>query len=161
MRILYKIFYTYNLIIIIIKNIQNEFSIMKEVKILTIDERGRIVIPQIVRKSLGITTNSQLMMISDSEAKEIKITPIGLRSESDLIKLRISMGDTPGALAKLATAFGDLKLSMMYSEAVIVEKDKTAVWTVISESPSFPIEELEKILKEKGEALKVEILSLE
>jgi len=134
---------------------------MKEVKILTIDERGRIVIPQIVRKSLGITTNSQLMMISDSEAKEIKITPVGLRSESDLIKLRITMGDTPGALAKLATTFGDLKLSMMYSEAVIVEKDKTAVWTVISESPSFPIEELEKILKEKGEALRVEILPLE
>ena len=134
---------------------------MKEVKILTIDERGRIVIPQIVRKSLGIMTNSQLMMISDSEDKVIKITPVGLRSESDLIKLRISMGDTPGALAKLATAFGDLKLSMMYSEAVIVEKDKTAVWTVISESPSFPIEDLEKILKEKGEALKVEILSLE
>jgi len=134
---------------------------MKEVKILTIDERGRIVIPQIVRKSLGITTNSQLMMISDSESKEIKITPVGLRSESGLIKLRISMGDTPGALAKLATAFGDLKLSMMYSEAVIVEKDKTAVWTVISESPSFPVEELEKILKEKGEALKVEILPLE
>ena len=134
---------------------------MKEVKILSIDERGRIVIPQIVRKSLGITTNSQLMMISDSEAKEIKITPVGLRSESDLIKLRITMGDSPGALAKLATTFGDLKLSMMYSEAVIVEKDKTAVWTVISESPSFPIEELKKILKEKGEALKVEILPLE
>ncbi|MBY9010659.1 MAG: hypothetical protein KGD74_12400, partial [Candidatus Lokiarchaeota archaeon] len=150
-----------NLIIIIIKNIQNVFRIMKEVKILTIDERGRIVIPQIVRKSLGITTNSQLMMISDSEAKEIKITPVGLRSESDLIKLRITMGDTPGALAKLATTFGDLKLSMMYSEAVIVEKDKSAVWTVISESPSFPIEELEKILMEKGEALKIEFLSLE
>ena len=134
---------------------------MKEVKILTIDERGRIVIPQIVRKSLGITTNSQLMMISDSESKEIKISPIGLRDESNLIKLRITMGDTPGALAKLATTFGDLKLSMMYSEAVIVEKDKTAVWTVISESPSFTLEELEKILKEKGQALKVEFLSLE
>ena len=134
---------------------------MKEVKILTIDERGRIVIPQIVRKSLGITTNSQLMMISDSESKEIKISPIGLRDESNLIKLRITMGDTPGALAKLATTFGDLKLSMMYSEAVIVEKDKTAVWTVISESPSFTLEELEKILKEKGKALKVEFLSLE
>ncbi len=134
---------------------------MKEVKILTIDERGRIVIPQIVRKSLGITTNSQLMMVSDSETKEIKISPIGLRDESNLIKLRITMGDTPGALAKLATTFGELKISMMYSEAVIVEKDKTAVWTVISESPSFTLEELEKILKEKGEALKVEFLSLE
>ena len=134
---------------------------MKEVKILTIDERGRIVIPQIVRKSLGITTNSQLMMISDSEAQEIKISPIGLRDESNLIKLRITMGDTPGALAKLAGTFGDLKLSMMYSEAVIVEKDKSAVWTVISESPSFTLEELEKTLIEKGEALKVEFLSLE
>ncbi len=134
---------------------------MKEVKILTIDERGRIVIPQIVRKSLGITTNSQLMMISDSEVKEIKITPIGLRDESNLIKLRITMGDSPGALAKLATTFGDLKISMMYSEAVIVEKDKTAVWTVISESPTFPLEELEKVLIDKGEALRVEFLSLE
>ena len=134
---------------------------MKEVKILTIDERGRIVIPQIVRKSLGITTNSQLMMVSDSEIKEIKITPIGLRTESNLIKLRITMGDSPGALAKLATTFGDLKLSMMYSEAVIVEKDKTAVWTVISESPDFSLEELEKVLKSKGEALKIEFLSLE
>jgi AbrB family looped-hinge helix DNA binding protein len=134
---------------------------MKEVKILTIDERGRIVIPQIVRKSLGITTNSQLMMISDSEIKEIKITPIGLRDESNLIKLRITMGDTPGALAKLATTFGDLKISMMYSEAVIVEKDKTAVWTVISESPNFSLEELEKVLKDKGKALRVEFLSLE
>ncbi len=134
---------------------------MKEVKILTIDERGRIVIPQIVRKSLGITTNSQLMMISDSETKEIKITPVGLRSESGLVKLRITMGDVPGALAKLATTFGDLQLSMMYSEAVIVEKNKTAVWTVISESPSFPIGELEKILKDQGEALKVEFLPLE
>ena len=134
---------------------------MKEVKILTIDERGRIVIPQIVRKSLGITTNSQLMMVSDSEIKEIKITPIGLRNESNLIKLRITMGDTPGALAKLATTFGDLNLSMMYSEAVIVEKDKKAVWTVISESPNFSSEELEKVLKDKGEALRVEFLSLE
>jgi AbrB family looped-hinge helix DNA binding protein len=134
---------------------------MKEVKILTIDERGRIVIPQIVRRSLGITTNSQLMMVSDSEIKEIKITPIGLRNESNLIKLRITMGDTPGALAKLATTFGDLNLSMMYSEAVIVEKDKTAVWTVISESPNFTLEELERVLKEKGEALKVEFLSIE
>ncbi len=134
---------------------------MKEVKILTIDERGRIVIPQIVRKSLGITTNSQLMMVSDSEIKEIKITPIGLRNESNLIKLRITMGDTPGALAKLATTFGDLKISMMYSEAVIVEKDKTAVWTVISESPNFSLEQLEKVLINKGEALRVEFLSLE
>jgi len=128
--------------------------------VITIDDRGRIVIPKQARTDLGITTNSQLMMVSDGEAKELKITPIGLRDDANLIKLRITMADIPGALAKLATLFADLNLSMMYSEAVIVEKDKTAVWTVISESPETSLEELERILKSKG-AIKVELLTLE
>jgi AbrB family looped-hinge helix DNA binding protein len=133
---------------------------MRIKKIITIDERGRIVIPKEARNALGITTDSQLMMVSDSEAKEIRITPIGLSGEKNPIKLRVTMSDAPGALAKLATLFGTYGLSMMYSEAIIVEKDKTAIWTVISESPE-DLENLRKSLIEKGGALKVEILPLE
>jgi AbrB family looped-hinge helix DNA binding protein len=133
---------------------------MKEVRVITIDNRGRIVIPQLIRKSLGLTTNSQLMLVADSESKEIKITPIGLADEKNPIKLRITMRDIPGALAKLANTYGEQGLSMMYSEAVIIEKDKTAEWTVISESPDN-LENLKRILKEKGDALKVEVLPLD
>jgi AbrB family looped-hinge helix DNA binding protein len=133
---------------------------MRIKKIITIDERGRIVIPKEARNALGITTDSQLMMISDSEVKEIRITPIGLSGEKNPIKLRVTMSDAPGALAKLATLFGTFGLSMMYSEAVIVEKDKSAIWTVISEKPE-DLEDLRKSLIEKGGALKVEILPLE
>ena len=133
---------------------------MRIKKIITIDERGRIVIPKEARNALGITTDSQLMMISDSEVKEIRITPIGLSGEKNPIKLRVTMSDAPGALAKLATLFGTFGLSMMYSEAVIVEKDKTAIWTVISEKPE-DLEDLRKSLIEKGGALKVDILPLE
>ncbi|MFW9773598.1 MAG: AbrB/MazE/SpoVT family DNA-binding domain-containing protein, partial [Candidatus Thorarchaeota archaeon] len=129
-------------------------------RVITIDNRGRIVIPQLIRKSLGLTTNSQLMLVADSENKEIKITPIGLSDEKRPIKLRITMKDVPGALAKLAGTFGEQGLSMMYSEAVIIEKDKTAEWTVISESPDN-LDELRKVLREKGEAIKVEVLPLE
>ncbi|MBY9017833.1 MAG: hypothetical protein KGD66_03275 [Candidatus Lokiarchaeota archaeon] len=133
---------------------------MRIKKIISIDERGRIVIPKEARNALGITTNSQLMMISDSEAKEIRITPIGLSGDKVPIKLRITMEDIPGALAKLATLFGKLELSMMYSEAVIIEKDKTAIWTVISESPDN-LEDLKEELINQGGAIKVEILPLE
>jgi AbrB family looped-hinge helix DNA binding protein len=133
---------------------------MKEVRVITIDNRGRIVIPQLIRKSLGLTTSSQLMLVADSENKEIKITPIGLSNEKKPIKLRITMKDIPGALAKLANLFGEQGLSMMYSEAVIIEKDKTAEWTVISETPEH-LEELRKVLKERGDALKIEVLPLE
>ncbi|MCJ7650721.1 MAG: hypothetical protein MUP85_19090 [Candidatus Lokiarchaeota archaeon] len=133
---------------------------MRIKKIISIDERGRIVIPKEARNALGITTNSQLMMISDSEAKEIRITPIGLSGDKVPIKLRVTMADIPGALARLATLFGNLGLSMMYSEAVIIEKDKTAVWTVISERPDN-LENLKEELMNQGGAIKVEILPLE
>ena len=127
---------------------------MKDVKIISIDNRGRIVLPLVTRKNLGLTTNSQLMLVSDSETKEIRITPIGLRDESNLIKVRVIMKDVSGALAKILDIFAEEDLSLVYSEAVIVEKDKTAVWTAISETPR-DVDRLTRILKEKGEALEV------
>jgi len=128
--------------------------IIKDVKIIIIDNRGRIVLPKVTRKNLGLTTNSQLMLVSDSETKEIRITPIGLRNESSLIKVKVVMKDIPGALAKLLDIFAEEGIGLVYSEAVIVEKDKTAVWTAISENPNN-IDRLKNILKEKGEALDV------
>jgi len=133
---------------------------IKDVKIITIDNRGRIVLPLVTRKNLGITTNSQLMLVSDSETKEIRITPIGLRDESNLVKLKVVMKDIPGALAKLLDIIAEEGIGLVYSEAVIVEKDKTAVWTAISESPKN-IDRLKNILKENGEALEVEFSPLD
>ncbi|MBD3253798.1 MAG: hypothetical protein GF383_01830 [Candidatus Lokiarchaeota archaeon] len=132
---------------------------MKEVRILSLDNRGRVVIPQIIRKSLGITSNSQLMMIADSETKTIKIIPAGFAGES--LKFRITMRDEAGALGLIATTFGNHGISLVYGESVIVEKEKTAVWTVIGPKPShISLEELKEILKTEGNALKVEIIPL-
>ena len=97
---------------------------MKDVKIISIDNRGRIVLPLVTRKNLGITTDSQLMLVSDSETKEIRITPVGIAKEDKPIKFRITMSDEPGSLAKIATTFGDLGISLMYGESVILEKSK-------------------------------------
>ena len=105
---------------------------MKDVKIISIDNRGRIVLPLVTRKNLGITTDSQLMLVSDSETKEIRITPVGISKEDRPIKFRITMLDEPGSLAKIATIFGDFGISLMWGESIIIEKSKTAIWTVLS-----------------------------
>ena len=133
---------------------------MKETRILTIDNRGRIVIPQIIRKSLGISENSQLLVIADSDTKEMKITPVGLRGDS--IKFRITMNDQPGSLAKIATVFGNHGISLVYGESTTIEKGKKALWTVIGPKPEdLDPEEFKKILMNEGDAVEVEIIPIE
>jgi AbrB family looped-hinge helix DNA binding protein len=133
---------------------------VKEVRILTIDNRGRIVIPMMARRSLGLKDNSQLMLVADSELKEIKITPIGI--EGEFFKYRIIMKDEAGALAKIATTFGKYEISLIHGESVILEKGKTGIWTVIGPAPGkFSFDEFIDILKNEGSALDVKILPLD
>ncbi len=135
---------------------------VKEVRILALDNRGRIVIPQIVRKSLGLLENSQLMLVADTETKEMKIIPIGLSQEDEAVKFKITMQDIPGALAKIATAFANLGISMIYNEAVVIEKNKSAICIVISRRPkTISLDELKGQLIKKGGAVDVELLPLE
>ncbi|MFX1531165.1 MAG: hypothetical protein ACFFBC_08640 [Promethearchaeota archaeon] len=135
---------------------------MKDVKIITIDNRGRIVLPLVTRKNLGITTDSQLMLVSDSETKEIRITPVGISKEDKPVKFRITMVDEPGSLAKIATIFGDFGISLMWGESIIIEKSKTAIWTVLSPTPkNIAMEELREALIKSGKAINVDILPFE
>ena len=149
----------YPLNIEIIKRNSDIIRNMKDVKIITIDNRGRIVLPLVTRKNLGITVDSQLMLVSDSETKEIRITPVGITKDDKPIKFKITLSDEPGSLAKIATIFGDLGISLMYGESVIVEKSKTAIWTVISATPKhISLEELRENLMKSGKAFNVDII---
>ena len=131
---------------------------MKETEILKLDSRGRIVIPRIMRKSLGLTENTQLMAISDSDAKEIRIIPLQLYDDKTFIKLKIRMKDEPGSLAQIANAFGKLGLSLVYGESIIIKKDVEAEWLVISPQPAMPLDEMKRDLIEIGGALGVTVL---
>jgi len=135
---------------------------MKDVKIISIDNRGRIVLPLVTRKNLGITTDSQLMLVSDSETKEIRITPVGISKEDKPIKFRITIVDEPGSLAKIASIFGDFGISLMWGESIIIEKSKKAIWTLLSPTPeNITMEELRERLIKSGKALNVDILPFE
>jgi len=132
---------------------------MKETEILKLDKRGRIVIPRIMRKSLGLTEGSQLMAISDSDSKEIRIIPLQLIDDKIYIKLKITIPDQPGSLARIAQIFGNHNISLVYGEAVVIKRGVEAEWTIIApQSPDLPIEKLKEILINEGKAIKVTIL---
>jgi AbrB family looped-hinge helix DNA binding protein len=133
-------------------------SLTKETEILKIDSRGRIVIPRTMRKMLGLKENSQLMIISDSDAKEIKMIPLPFSEEKAFVKLKITIEDKAGSLGKIANIFGELGISLLYGETVVIKKGFDAEWLVLAPITEVPLEELTRQLLEKGSAKKVEVI---
>ncbi len=132
---------------------------MKEARILNIDTRGRIVIPNIFRKSLGIEDATQIMIIADSEKKEIRIYPVGWSGEKDTVKFKIYMNDVAGSLALIAKTIGELNISLIYGEAIVIEKGKLAIWNVIAPIPEgLNIDNIIETLIQRGNAQKIEII---
>ncbi len=128
---------------------------MKETEILKVDSRGRIVIPRSMRKALGLKENSHIMLISDSEENELRIIPLPFSEDQTFMRIKIIIADEPGALSQISKVFGELGLSLLYGQTVVIKKGKTAEWSVISPIPDMPVDDFERILVEKGNAIKV------
>jgi len=134
---------------------------MKDVRVLSLDDRARIVIPQSIRKSIGLTIDSKIMLVADTEKKKIEIIPVAIGKTQNPLKLKITVKDVPGALGKISTLFGNMGLSILYCEAIVAEKDKIGIITVIIPSSEYEIEKLKRILLDQGMALKVELIPLD
>ena len=99
---------------------------LKETEILKIDSRGRIVIPRSMRKALGLKENSYIMLISDSEENELRIIPLPFSEDQTFMRIKVIIPDTPGALSQVSKVFGELGLSLLYGQTVVIKKGQTA-----------------------------------
>lgn len=130
-------------------------NILKESEILKIDSRGRIVIPRNMRKSLGLKENSHVMLISNPEDNELRMIPLPFTEEGAFLRLKIIIPDEPGALGNVANVFGELGLSLLFGQEVVIKKGQDAEWNVVTPVPEMSIEDFKKALIEKGGAKRI------
>ena len=81
--------------------------------------------------------------------------PLPFSEDQTFMRIKIITADTPGALSQVSKVFGELGLSLLYGQTVVIKKGHTAEWSVISPIPEMPVDDFEKILIEKGNAIKV------
>lgn len=124
---------------------------MKLTEIVRINEKGEIKIPQKIRDNIGIVEGMHVMLKADIERREISIVPF-MTSEADLVEFKITLADTPGALARCATFLSDKKINLVASESRQIQSGEISEWIVVADISkcSSNIRDLCKKLVDEG-----------
>ncbi len=125
---------------------------MAKLELVKIDSRGRIVLPQSFRDSLGFHANDSAYAVLDEENHRLCISPA---AEKNLVYIELLLGDEPGSLAMAAAALQKEGVDLVATESHSILRGKQAVWRIVAKSQK-PLPELRQALEAKG--LKVKTL---
>ena len=142
-------------------NILDRGGKLKLYEVVVVDSKSRIMIPSKVRDLLGLSSGSILMLIADTESREIKIIPL-TDAESKVYQLRIVMADKLGALAKIAQTLANQGVDLLFTVSKTIRREEIAEWSIIADFSKSKVSE-EKIvntLKNLDIVREVEIVSI-
>lgn len=114
-----------------------------------LDSKGRAVIPKAFRESLGLREGDPVFVSLDEQNQAILLTQY---SEKDLYQFVITMGDTPGTLAKLAALFYKNEVDLIATESHSTLRTKGATWRALCSirNKKTKISNLKKLLLKNG-----------
>ncbi len=111
-----------------------------------VDSKGRITIPQTMRENLGIEPGMLVVLLADSEKKEILISPI-LTEGAKVIELNIDLKDEPGALARLIDKMAEYKVDIITNKCMSITRKEEGECTFIVDVSQSAID-IEKLKSE-------------
>ncbi len=119
--------------------------------IIRLDTRGRLVIPNEFRESLDLKEGDEILLSLDTKTQTLVISPI-YGEPTNLIRLELEFGDTPGCLAKIAEKLAEFKIDLIMSESKSSQRGKMARWDIIADISNCPysINEIKQKLMQSG-----------
>jgi len=91
--------------------------------IIRLDTRGRLVIPNEFREALALKEGDEVILSLDRKTDTLKISPI-YGKPTDLVRMELEFGDTPGCLAKIANKIADMKIDLVMTEPKSSQRGK-------------------------------------
>lgn len=119
--------------------------------IIKLDTRGRLVIPNEFRETLNLKEGDEVLLSLDTKTDTLVINPI-YGSPTELVKIDIEFGDTPGCLAKIAKKIADMSIDLIVTESKSSQRGKKARWNIIADisKSSYKINEIKQLLLQSG-----------
>jgi len=119
--------------------------------VIRLDTRGRLVIPNEFREHLDLKEGDEVLMSLDSKTDTLTISPI-YGKPTNLVKMEIEFGDTPGCLAKIAKKIADMNIDLVMTESKSSQRGKRARWSIISDISkcSYSVIEIKQMLLQSG-----------
>ena len=119
--------------------------------IIKLDTRGRLVIPNEFREALALKEGDEVLLSLDRKTDTITISPI-YGKITNLVKMELEFGDTPGCLAKIAEKIADLKIDLVMTESKSSQRGKKARWDIIADISkcSYSINQIKQLLLQSG-----------
>ena len=126
--------------------------------IVRLDTRGRLVLPNEFRESLNLKEGDEVLVSLDQKTDTITINPV-YGKPTDLVKIEIEFGDTPGCLAKIAKKIAEIKSDLIMTESKSSQRGKKARWNIIADISkcSSSDSKIKQLLLQSGYAESVSI----
>ncbi len=103
---------------------------MKIAEIVRVDSKGRITIPMVVREALDIVEGMNLILIADTERKEIVVSPLP-SEKADLYELYVEFRDVPGALARVSEELAKLNVDQVTTQCTVIKRGEVAECVIV------------------------------
>jgi len=129
--------------------------------IIRLDTRGRLVIPNEFREPLKLKEGDEVLISLDIKTDTLTITPI-YGKPTDLVKIEIEFGDTPGCLAKIAKKIADIKIDLLMTESKSSQRGKKARWSIVADisKSQYKINEIKQLIMQSGFVESISIIKI-
>lgn len=96
--------------------------------VVKLDSKGRILIPVSFRKKLGISSDTELVLMRGERKKEVRMMPL---SDQTAAKCTVLLSNSPGSLTDVMEVLDMLNVGVLMSESRNLMGNGTSEWTFV------------------------------
>lgn len=105
---------------------------MKITEVARVDSKGRVTIPMIIRESLNIVEGMHVVLIADTDKREVVLSPL-IPPKAQVYEIYLELEDQPGVLAKITSKLAEYNVDLITAHCTSIKRREVAECAIIAD----------------------------